>query len=84
LRGQIQRAAVSIVANTAEGFKSNNTREFIRFLEYSKASYGKLRLHLYVAFDNQYTIKLKFISLRNQSIQLSQELSGFIKYLQSI
>ncbi len=84
LRGQIQRAAVSIMANIAEGFELNNKREFIRYLKYSKASCSELRSHLYVALYNHYISEQEFISLKNQSIRLSQEMSGFIKYLQSI
>ena len=84
LREQIQRAGVSIMANIAEGFELNNKREFIRFLKYSKASCGELRSHLYVAFDNHYITEKEFTDLKNQAIRLSQEISGFIKYLKSL
>jgi four helix bundle protein len=36
LGNQIQRSAVSIMNNIAEGFERNNNREFIKFLKYSK------------------------------------------------
>ncbi len=38
LRDQMQRAAVSIPSNIAEGFERNTNKEFIRFLYISKGS----------------------------------------------
>jgi len=43
LKDQIQRAAVSIMNNIAEGFERNNNKEFITFLKYSKGSAGEVR-----------------------------------------
>lgn len=51
LKDQIQRAAVSIMNNIAEGFERNNNKEFVVFLKYSKGSAGEIRSMLYVAFD---------------------------------
>ncbi len=38
LTGQVQRAAVSVMNNIAEGFDSGSNAEFIRFLGYSRRS----------------------------------------------
>jgi four helix bundle protein len=38
LKDQIQRAAVSIMNNIAEGFERKSNNEFIRFLYFSKGS----------------------------------------------
>ncbi len=83
LISQMQRAAVSIMANIAEGFERNSDREFIRFLLYSKSSCGELRSHLYVALDVQYLSEEEFKELQGDAITLSKKLSGFIKYLKS-
>jgi four helix bundle protein len=51
LRSQMQRAAVSIMANIAEGAERDNVREFAYLLRVAKGSAGELRSHLVVAGD---------------------------------
>ena len=51
LRDQMRRAAVSIMANIAEGFERGRPGEFKQYLSMSKASCAELRSHLYVALD---------------------------------
>jgi len=48
LRDQLQRAAVSIPSNIAEGFERNTNKDFIRFLYIAKSSSGELRTQLYL------------------------------------
>jgi four helix bundle protein len=54
LRGQIQRAAVSVLANIAEGFDRNSRAEFARFLNIARGSAGEVKCHVYVAEDLGY------------------------------
>ena len=54
LSGQIQRAAVSVMANIAEGFEKNRNTEFGRYLDIAKASLAEVRSHLYIASDVGY------------------------------
>ena len=54
LKDQIQRSAVSILTNIAEGFERRSNKEFRQFLNYAKASSGETRSLVYVALDQRY------------------------------
>lgn len=83
LREQIQRAAVSIMNNIAEGFERNNNKDYIKFLGYSKGSAGEVRSMLYVATDLGYISQENFSSLHQLSVNIITQLSNFIKYLKN-
>jgi four helix bundle protein len=63
LSGQMQRAAVSVMANIAEGFERKRRPEFHQFLSVAKASCAELRSHFYVALDAGYLPLAKFKEL---------------------
>jgi four helix bundle protein len=81
LRDQVQRAAVSIMSNIAEGFERGGNQEFIQFLYIAKGSCGEVRSQLYVALDQGYISKDRFTELLNSFKRLSGMLSGLIDYL---
>jgi four helix bundle protein len=83
LSDQIRRAAVSIMANIAEGFAGSSRKEFIRFLGYSRGSVAEVKSHLYLAADLKYLGKADFERLLKQVTEVSKQLTGFIKYLKS-
>ena len=49
LREQMNRAAVSIPSNIAEGAERNSVKEFVRFMHIAKGSAAELRTQLYIA-----------------------------------
>jgi four helix bundle protein len=54
LTSQIRRAAVSIPANIAEGFKRNGIKEKIRFYNIAQASLEEVKYFLILAKDLDY------------------------------
>ena len=46
LKGQIQRAAVSVVSNIAEGFDRRTNLQFLHFLEIAAGSASEVRAQL--------------------------------------
>ena len=81
LRDQIQRAAVSVMSNIAEGYERDSNKEFIRFLLYSKGSVGEVRSLLYIAQDLSYLTKEEFSKHYESAISIIKQISNFIKYL---
>lgn len=83
LRDQVQRAAVSVMANIAEGFDSGSNNEFIRFLGYALRSATELQSHLYVALDDCYLDQQQFDTLFALTTKCKNLISGFARYLRS-
>lgn len=81
LCAQIQKAAVSIMANIAEGFDRQSKKEMIRFFDYSSASTSEVQSHLYVALDQKYITEENFKETYNQAKKTKSLINGFIAYL---
>ena len=54
LRDQIQRSAVSVMSNIAEGFERYSRPEFRQFLSVARGSVAEVRSQLYLARSLQY------------------------------
>ena len=83
LRGQIQRAVVSVMANIAEGFERRSHKEFRNFLNMALASCSEVKSHLYVALDQKYIEQDDFDLAYAACDQTSKLIFGFMKYLES-
>jgi four helix bundle protein len=83
LRDQLRRAAVSVMANIAEGFDAGSTPEFQRFLLYALRSSSEVQSHLYVALDQGYLDDKWFALLYDRSRSVKNLIGGFRRYLRS-
>lgn len=81
-RDQIQRAAVSIMNNIAEGSEYGSDAVFIRYLKISKSSCAEVRSMLYLCESLNYITENELENLKNNTFTLSKKISGLIKYLQ--
>jgi len=79
LSGQIQRAAVSIMSNIAEGFERGNPREFHHFLSIAKSLCAEVRSQLYVASDAGYLDEQRFGELMNLAIETGR-ITGSLRF----
>ena len=72
LSSQVQRAAVSVMANITEGFERRRKTEFYRFVELAKGSCAGVSSHLYIAFDVGYIDSERFECLQAQATELQR------------
>ncbi len=76
MQDQVQRAALSVPSNVAEGYERNSNKEFIRFLNIAKGSCGELRTQLYISRKLKFLTKGDFDRLIAESKQSSKMLHG--------
>ena len=76
LSTQLQRAAVSVMANIAEGFERHRVAEFHQFLSIAKGSRAEIRSHLYVALDIGYLDESRFCELLSQAEEVGRVVGG--------
>lgn len=81
-RDQIQRAAVSVMNNIAEGYERGTNNHFINHLKTAKGSCGEVRSMLHLAVMLKYITQEEFESSLERSEEISKMRSGFIKQLQ--
>lgn len=84
---QIQRAAISIMNNIAEGFdRSKNSKDnklLLNYLNIAYGSCGEVKSMLYTAEDLLYLTSERASQLRDKSSVLSQKIEAFIKYVRN-
>jgi len=78
LRDQLQRAAVSVMKNVAEGWESLHVAEKRRAYNQARRSCGEVRSMTYVLPDNKYVSAGEQGTLQPLSIQSGKLLSGLI------
>ena len=78
-RDQVQRAAVSLPSNIAEGYERQSNKEFIQFLFIAKGSCGELRTQLSLAIELDLLEKQLGFDLIEKTRKISAMLFKFIK-----
>src|SRR6185436_18072706 len=77
LRDQLRRAAVSTMANIAEGFDCDSKLEFARFLGIARRSAVEVQSLLYVAIDAGYVNQNVFDGAYRQAGKTKALIGGF-------
>ena len=83
LRDQIQKAALSVMSNIAEGFERYSKKEFVQFLNIARGSVAEVRSQLYAALDLKYVSETDFYETENSCETISKHIWNFIKYLKN-
>lgn len=78
-RDQIQRAAVSIMNNIAEGSESGSDAKYINFLQISRGSCSEVRSMLYLCIDRGMINQETFEKLKSEAISISNQLYKLIE-----
>lgn len=81
LKNQVRRSAVSIMANVAEGFHRNSNKDFMKFLDYSRASIAESLSHCYVALDQEYIAQSDMEALKQHADRVWRKINKLISYL---
>ena len=83
LKNQLRRAAISIMANIAEGFERDGNKEFRQFLATAKGSVGEVKAQLYVALDVRLIDQGSFAQNMALADETARLLAGFLRYLKA-
>lgn len=79
LVSQIQRAAVSAMANQAEGFTRGTKIELINYFYIAKGSAGEVQSHLYAALDAEYIDMSKFRYVYGLADEVQRLIESFVQ-----
>ena len=78
IRDQMQRAAISIPSNIAEGAERDSRQDFIRFLRIAKGSCAGVRTQCYVAVRLELLEKPQSDHFVQESKEISAMLQGLV------
>jgi four helix bundle protein len=77
LSSQIRRAAVSIAANLAEGYKKKTKASKLNYLNISEGSLEEVKYYFILANDLEYINVQKFNSLETNAEEVGRLLNGY-------
>lgn len=85
LRDQLERAALSVSNNIAEGFERGSTSELLAFLYIARGSAGEVRsiFCLLERIQNCSPLKSEIGNLKSDCLSISRQLYGWIEQLKN-
>jgi four helix bundle protein len=81
LRDQMQRAAVSVASNIAEG-SERTAKDFLRFLSIARGSSSELRTQAYIAFKITMIDQQQTNHIVDETRQINRMLTGLAQSIQ--
>ncbi|MBN8247900.1 MAG: four helix bundle protein [Verrucomicrobia bacterium] len=81
LRDQLQRAAVSVMNNVAEGWESLNAGEKRQAYNYARRSGGEVRSMSYVLLDNRFVTAEEHQQIIARCMETGRLVTGLIRSL---
>jgi len=81
LRDQMERAALSVSSNIAEGFERGTRDELLYFLYIARGSCGELRSQVAFCARRALITKSRHAELRRLCLSVSKQLGAFAAYL---
>lgn len=81
LKGQLKRAALSVMNNIAEGFGRYHRGDFIKFLDYSSGSSSEVKSMMYLMEDLELMKRDKAEEFRNRTDVIQSKVLGLIRHL---
>ena len=79
LTSQLQRAAVSVPANIAEGYERNHKKEYLQFLYIANGSLAETETYLLLAKDLKYLSQDEYSFIDEKRKETAKLLRGLIK-----
>jgi four helix bundle protein len=79
LRDQVQRAAVSIASNIAEGYERNSHKDFVRYLLIAKGSLSELQTQMEIALEIGHIDENVFEQIEGRCKKITGMLINLIK-----
>lgn len=81
LASQIQRAAVSIPANIAEGHGRKHTGDYVHHLSMANGSLKELETHFYVCRELRFLTEIEIAPLIERTSEIGRMLTSLIQQL---
>lgn len=82
-RDQLQRAAISVMNNIAEGFERKSDKEYLYFLSVAKGSAGEVRSMIILASELGYMTTEEVVVSSKGYVELSRMISGMMSAIKS-